>query len=191
MPSRTKTILNMVMCSTILTVASFYPTDLNMIGASAYPLFVYCIVDIIGNSWDMVIHHISTVMVGLVLHYYRYESQDLLTTCLVARSFISTEISTLFLDLIHLGYRHILIRLGFLLTFTYFRVFRLPWLLILSPDTCYFCTERTNYICGPNQFCHMLWSTGSITLMSLNTMWFYKLLRKALQKNNPKPTIKG
>jgi hypothetical protein len=120
-----------------------------------------------------------------------YETQNTAVFGVVARSLIFTEVSTIFLDLIHLGYRHLFIKIGFLATFTYFRVLGLPWLFILNPETCYFCIDREDYVCGSNSLCHLMWSTGIATLMLLNSMWFCKLIRKMLKKNNPKPTIKG
>ena len=180
MSSIIKNFLNMVMCTNMIIVTYFYPTDLDMMSLSAYPLFLYCILDLVGNSWDMVIHHISTLMTGLAIYCYRYESQDVATTALVVNSLILTEISTIFLDLIHLGYRHVFIKLGFLFTFTYFRTIGLPWLLIFDSNTCYFCMNATNYVCDSNMLCHLMWSLGISNIMLLNTMWFYKLIMKTL-----------
>ena len=178
------------MCATMLSVSYLYPTNLSTLTVSAYPLLLYCVLDIPGNSWDMVIHHISTLMTGLTMNY-SYEDRVTAVTLTIARSLIFTEISTIFLDLIHLGYRHLLIKLGFLITFTYFRVMRLPWIFVFNSETCYFCTDRVDYVCGSGDLCHMMWSIGITTLMLLNSMWFCKLIRKMLKKNNPKPTIKG
>lgn len=189
-PSRTKTLMNMVMCMTMLSASYLYPTDLSTLTMSAYPLLLYCVLDLAGNSWDMVIHHISTLMAGLAMNY-AYEARETAITLTVARGLVFTEISTLFLDLIHLGYRHMLIKLGFLVTFTYFRVVRLPWLFVFNSETCYFCTGPANYVCDSSDLCHLMWSIGITTLMLLNSMWFCKLIRKMLKKNNPKPTIKG
>jgi hypothetical protein len=180
----------MVMCMTMLLATYIYPNDLSMLSKSAYPLLLYCVLDITGNSWDMVIHHIATLMAGLAMHN-TYELQETTVTLTIAKSLILTEISTIFLDLIHLGYRHLLIKLGFIVSFTYFRVIRLPWLLIFNKEVCYFCVDRKDYICGSNDLCNFMWSTGIVTLMSLNIMWFCKIISKILKKNNPKPTIKG
>ena len=181
----------MGMCITMLLAGYFYPGNLDVMSLSGYPLLIYCVLDIPGNSLDMIIHHISTLMAGLALGSSTYETQNLPSTRIVIQSLIFTEVSTIFLDLIHLGYRHMIIKLGFFLTFTYFRVLGLPWLFILNPETCYFCTDRKDYVCDSNSLCHLMWSTGIFTLMLLNSMWFCKLIRKMLKKNNPKPTIKG
>ena len=188
--SRLKNLINIAMCLTMLSVSYLYPNDLDILKISTHPLLLYCVLDIAGNSWDMVTHHVSTIMVGLAMNY-SYSTQNNAVTSTVVRSLILTEISTIFLDLIYLGYRHFLVKLGFLITFTYFRVIGLPWLFIFNSETCYFCTGRENYVCDSKTLSHMMWSIGILVLMLLNCMWFSKLIMKILKKNNPNSRIKG
>jgi len=180
----------MAMCIIMLSASYMYPTNLSIVSTASYPLLLYCILDIAGNSWDMVIHHISTIIVCLTLHN-TYSLQEITTTLEVTNNLMFTEVSTIFLNFIHLGYKHLLIKLGFLLTFTYFRVIKLPWIFIFNEETCYFCVDRKSYVCGSSDLCHFMWRTSIITLMLLNSMWFCKIIRKILKKNYPKPTIKG
>lgn len=188
-PSRVKTFANMFMCFAMLTASYFYPNNLDILSLWTIPLWIYCIIDARGNSWDMIIHHVSTIFTGLAMNY-SYPERDIIITGFVARNLIHTEISTIFLDLIHLGYRNFMVKLGFFITFTYFRVLRLPWIFIYDNNTCYFCINRKDYVCGTNNICHIMWSIGMVNLLMLNTMWYGKLIRKILKKNNPKPTIK-
>lgn len=188
-PSRMKTVMNMIMCCGMLMTSYCYPNDLDILSMCTIPLLIYCVIDIRGNSWDMVIHHISTLFAGLAMNY-TYVDRDIDTATIVAKNLILTEISTVFLDLIHLGYRNLLIKLGFAITFTYFRAIRLPWVMVYDSDTCYFCIDSKDYVCGTNDLCHILWSVGVFNLLMLNTMWYGRLITKILKKNNPKPTIK-
>lgn len=189
-PSQLKTMYNILMCFMMIITSYYYPTDLDALALCTIPLLIYCVIDIYGNSWDMVIHHISTLFTGLAM-YYTYDDRDIYTATLVARNLIWTEVSTIFLDLIYLGYRNLLVKLSFVVTFTYFRAIRLPWVIVYDSDTCYFCIDNTDYVCGANELCHIIWSIGIFNLLMLNTMWYGKLLSKMLKKNKPKPTIKN
>ena len=157
-----------------------YPTNLEMMSLATCPLIGYCILDIIGNSWDMIIHHISTIVITVSLHY-SYNTQDTLVASKVARDLMFTEVSTVFLDFIHLGYSSIVIKILFLLSFTYFRIIQIPLLLIINSDTCYFCKEPIDFVCSTNIICHMTWSISILSLMLLNIMWFLKIIQKMLR----------
>lgn len=175
--SKPKVIGALIMCLWILYVCFFHPDDVLILGLTSYPLCVYCLIDIPGNTTDMIIHHFSTIVTTASLHY-SYPDKSLELTAKVTNALMCTEVSTIFLNLIHLGYKHIFIKLLFLFTFTYYRIYKIPDLLILNSDTCYFCNNENNYVCNDNVICHIGWSMSTINLMALNVIWYIKILRK-------------
>lgn len=175
------TIFNMIMCMTMLTISRLYPSDLDSVTLATYPLFAYCIIDIPFNTWDMIFHHVCTLMIGYTLNV-RYPEQNTDVTLVLAKSFIDTEISTILLDMMYLGYRHRLIKLSFVATFFYYRIISLVFLLFINPTTCYFC-NLSDFICGDDTRCHISWVVSTLGLTSLNVFWFAKILVKALKKS--------
>ena len=173
------TIFNMIMCTAMLSVSRLYSSDLDTITTATYPLFFYCIVDIPFNTWDMIFHHICTLMIGYVLNV-RYPGQNTEATLVLAKAFIDTEISTVFLDLMYLRCRHPMIKVSFITTFLYYRIIRLTNLLFFNPTTCYFC-DQSDFICDDNTKCHIAWVTSTTSLLVLNLFWFAKILGKALK----------
>ena len=169
------TLMNMIMCISILSISHFYPSDMNTMTIATYPLFIYCIVDIPYNRWDMVLHHSFTLILGLTLSFdYVGKNEDL--TLMVSKTFIDTEISTIFLNMLYLGYNQALIRISFITTFFYYRIICILFLLFINPSTCYFCNQ-SDFVCGNDISCNKLWIISTIGLSSLNIFWFVKILK--------------
>lgn len=171
----------MIMCITMLSITQLYPSDLYTITISTYPIYIYCIVDIYYNTWDMILHHVFTLMLGYVLSI-RYIGQNEELIIVMAKAFINTEISTLFLNLLHLRYKHILIKISFITTFFYYRIICIMFLLFINPTTCYFCNQ-SDFICGDDTGCHVIWPICSGGLMTLNIFWLTKILGKVIKKS--------
>jgi hypothetical protein len=165
---------NLIISLSVLLTSYWYPNDLNI---TTFPLLIYYIFNVSNNSWDMIIHHISAIMVGLSMNY-SYNLEDITTTTIVARHLINTEIPSVFLHLIDIGYHNIIVKIGFIITFIYFRMIKLPWILIFDNETCYFCINNNNYICGSNDLCHILWSIGIFNILLINTIWYTKMMLK-------------
>jgi len=177
--SNINTIFNMIMCVSMLSISRLYPSDSHAITLVTYPLLVYCIIDIPYNTWDMILHHTFTLMIGYVLNV-RYSGQNDEITLVIAKAFIDTEISTIFLNLMYLRYRHFLIKFSFIVTFFYYRIICIIFLLFISPTTSYF-SDQSEFICDNDTKCDIAWVTSTTSLMVLNLFWFTKILGKALK----------
>ena len=175
--SDVKTILNMIMCSTMLLVSHVYPSDLYAMEVTTRPLVLYCLLELLSNSWDMIAHHTATLITIFILSS-TYSNQNDISKAVVAKTFIEMEISTLFLDLIHLRYRQLSIMLAFMVTFFHYRVIRLPEVLILDESTSYW----SGAVCGSDQVCNIFWITSTLALMFLNIYWFARIPLKILRK---------
>ena len=172
-----RTLLNMAMCSIMLLVSSVYPSDLYAMEVATRPLVLYCLLDLLSNSWDMIAHHTATLITIFILSSI-YPNQNDISKAIVAKTFIEMEISTLFLDLIHLRYRQLSIMLAFIFTFFHYRVIRPPQVLVLDESTSYW----SGAVCGSDQVCNTFWVASTLTLMSLNIYWFTKIPSKILRK---------
>ena len=179
--SNFNTIFNMIMCVSMLSISHLYPSDLHAMTIATYPLFVYCIVDTPFNTFDMILHHTFTLMLGHVLNV-RYSGQNEELTLIISKAFVDTEISTIFLNLMYLRYRHFLVKFSFIATFFYYRIVCIIFLLFINPTTSYF-SDQSEFICDNDTGCHAMWSVSTLGLLSLNIYWFVKILEKVLKKS--------
>lgn len=179
--SNINTVFNMIMCMSMLSISRLYPSDLHIMTIATCPLLVYCIIDTPFNTLDMILHHTFTLMTGYVLNV-RYSGQNEEITLVIAKAFIDTEISTIFLNLMYLRYRHFLVKFSFIVTFFYYRIICIIFLLFINPTTSYF-SDQSGFICGEDAGCHAMWSVSTLGLCSLNIYWFVKILEKVLGKS--------
>jgi len=93
----------------VLSCTYMYGNDLILLRNCNYILIVYCMADIYGNTLEMFIHHIATILLGYIIHNASYrdltlEQNNLLTDYTTV--LLQTEISSIPLNLIHLGYKN-------------------------------------------------------------------------------------
>ena len=179
--SNFNTIFNMIMCVSMLSISHLYQSDLHIMSIATYPLLAYCIIDTPFNTWDMILHHCFTLMLGYALNV-RYPGQNEEITLIISKTFIDTEISTIFLNLMYLRYQHYLIKFSFIATFFYYRIICIVYMLFINQPTRYFSGQH-KFICGDDNQCHMMWSVSTLGLVSLNIYWFVKILEKVLTRS--------
>lgn len=173
--------INSVMCLGVIYCSVVYENDLIMLRNCKYVLALFCLVDIYRNSREMVLHHIATIFLGYILHvasHTNLEPREIYILTKTTTVLMQTEVSTLPLNLFHLGYKNSIVKSLFVSTFFYFRMIRLPWYLISSSYTCYYCAYDVHTIEKINL--EYMWIFSTLTLMGLNTYWMNKIVRKIL-----------
>lgn len=173
--------LNSAMCLGIIYCSIVYENDLIMLRNCKYILALFCMLDIYNNSREMILHHISTIFLGYILHVASYSNLEEYQIYMITKTttvFMQTEISTLPLNMIYLGYKNSIVKNLFVATFFYFRIIRLPWYLIFLPDTCYYCFFYEHPI--EKIGLQYLWVFSTVVLMGLNIYWSKKILMKIL-----------
>lgn len=142
-------------------------------------LMLYCILDL-SNSIDMIIHHIATVMLNITFFYTCYhleylDKSDQQSISEIVCSFFMVEVSTIFLALIHLGYRNIVMRFLFVVSFVYYRIISLSYTLYN-----YYQSKYIDQICQDSEWCRLRWYLGSIPVVALNYYWFGLIVNKVV-----------
>lgn len=173
--------INSVMCLGVIYCSIVYENDLIMLRNCKYVLALFCLVDMYKNSREMVLHHIATIFLGYILHVASHTNLEPHETYILTKTttvLMQTEVSTLPLNLLHLGYKNSIVKSLFVSTFFYFRMIRVPWYLISSPSTCYYCA----YIGHPMYKIKLeyIWTFSTLTLLGLNAYWMNKIVRKVL-----------
>ena len=167
--------------SLLVLMARFflYTTPENFMVVSPL-LITYCLLDI-RNSRDMIIHHISTIVLNITFYYVAVNNSRLTkieaeTFNKIIKAFLDVEFSTVFLALIHLGYRHLAIKLAFFLLFGYYRIFNLTWLITVDYQPSYLSS-----ICQTSNICYLSWYLGCYPIIILNYYWYYLIIGKAFK----------
>ena len=177
MVSRTKAIISLAVSSLVVIFRYFVFTDLNDLVFLSPLLILYCLGDL-RNSTDMVMHHLATVALNITFGYVIYNrhymtTEDQESVASIVCRFFEVEASTILLSLMHLGYRHIGIKLGFLFSFLYFRIYQVTWALLYQYNPL-----QIEAICQTSSGCYLNWYFGCITLVSLNYYWFWLIICK-------------
>ena len=170
----------------VLSCTYIYSNNLIILRNCNYILIAYCITDIRGNTLEMIIHHVATILLGYSIHNASYrdltlEQNNLLTDYTTV--LLQTEISSIPLNLIHLGYKNKYTKVIFISTFFYFRMVKVPEILIFNPDTCFYCQYETHpieIVFSDSLFCYYSWVFSTLALLSLNCIWMVKIVRKIL-----------
>ena len=171
----------------ILSCTYTHGNDLIVLRNCKYILTTYCIADLYGNTLEMVIHHIATILLGYILHNASYrdltlEQNNLLTDYTTV--LLQTEISSIPLNLIYLGYKNKVTKALFITTFFYFRMVKVPEILIFNPDTCFYCkynkTHPVEIMFSDSLFCYYSWVFSTLVLLSLNCIWMVKIIHKTI-----------
>lgn len=148
-------------------------------------LIIYCIADI-NNKTSMIIHHIATIFINIMFMYVISNSERLLpyelkSVEIIILSFFNVEISTIFLSLIHLGYKNIYIKLSFFLSFVFFRIILLNYNFFT-----YYNMNTINKICNSSYVCYLSWYLGAYPLIFINWYWILLILQKTKKQNKIK-----
>lgn len=146
-------------------------------------LILYCLGDL-KNSRDMILHHLATIMLNLSFFFVNYNlhrlnEEDQQDVSEITSAFFLVETSTIPLAFMHLGYRSLPIRLAFLGTFVYYRIFYLSYLLRTRYQT-----RFIRVLCDNSNFCKINWYVGSTGLVILNYYWLCLILLKICKKKN-------
>lgn len=169
-------------------VVAYYHTGVTSLSdlVSLCPfLMVYCLADL-KNSFDMVLHHLATIMLNISC-FFVHQNLHLLTSTEqqdvfdITSSFFLVEMSTIWLALMHLGFRNGVVRLLFLSTFIYYRIGYLTYLLWTRYQT-----RFITVLCHDSCLCQANWYLGSTTLISLNYYWLCVIVLKIWKKTRPR-----
>lgn len=151
-------------------------------------LMVYCLADIKHslNNFDMVLHHLSTIMLNISCfsvhqNLHRLSSTEQQDVFDITSSFFLVEMSTIWLALMHLGFRNWVVRLLFLSTFIYYRIGYLTYLLWTRYQT-----RFITVLCQDSCLCRANWYLGSTTLITLNYYWLCVIVLKIWKKTRPR-----
>ena len=131
MVSTKKALISLSLSSLITFYHFLFYSDIESMMYITPILIIYCVADI-NNHLNMIIHHIATIFLNIMFMYFianseRLTPQELKEVETIILSFFNVEISTIFLSLIHLGYKNIYIKLSFFLSFLYFRIILLNY----------------------------------------------------------------
>lgn len=148
-------------------------------------LIVYCLFGL-KNSFDVVIHHLATIMLNISCfsvhqNLHRLDSTEQQDIFDITSSFFLVEMSTIWLALIHLGFRNWFIRLLFLCTFIYYRICYLNYILWTRYQN-----RFITILCHEDFICHANWYLGSTILIFLNYYWLCVILLKIWEKTRPR-----
>ena len=177
MVSRTKALVSLSVSSLVTIFQYFFFTSLPELTYLSPLLILYCIGDL-KNSTDMVIHHLATIALNITFGYVIWNHHHLSITdqeavkCIVC-SFFTVEVSTIILSLMHLGYRHFLVKLSFFASFAYYRIYQLTLTLWYNYQH-----QQIIHICQNSGICFLSWYCGCATLIAMNYYWFYLVLGK-------------
>ena len=187
MVSKHKALASLAVSSGVVLFRHCIYRDLPDLSLISPLLIIYCLLDL-RSTPSMVLHHIATVLLNVTFWFVSQNIDHLDNTTRtsvgqIVGGFFDLETSTVFLALIHMGYRHIALKLLFLGTFVYYRVFRLGTLLVWVYEPRYI-TD----ICQGNSFCYYSWYLGCPPLVALNYYWGYKIFDKLIKHKSGVPT---
>jgi len=171
--------INTAMCLGIIYTSVVYENNLVMLRNCKYILTMFCIGDIYGNSREMILHHIATIFLGYMLHIATYTELTIEEKYILSKAtsvLMQTEISTLPLNMLHLGYKNKLMKLAFAISFFYVRIIRIPFYLVISPDTCYYCYRDEHPV--EKLQVYYIWNFSILSLLGLNIMWMFRIIKK-------------
>jgi hypothetical protein len=176
--------LTTLICLGLLSCSYIYSDNLIVLRNCKYFLAAYCVADVYGNTLEMIIHHTATILLGYILHIASYtelslQEKDMLTITTVV--LMQTEISTIPLNMMYIGYKNNFMKAIFIISFFYFRIIRVPRMLVSNKDTCFYCPYKIHpieTICLDNLFCYYSWVFSTLVLLSLNLIWMVKIVLK-------------
>lgn len=177
MVSKTK-IFTSLSVSTLVTVFRYvFYRDLGDLLYLSPLLIIYCLGDL-RNSTDMIIHHLATIALNITFFYVIHNRQyltpaDQESVGQIVCSFFEVEMSTILLSMLHLGYRHSLVKLAFFCSFTYYRIYHVTWRLWN-----HYRVEQIRAICQNSSNCYLSWYLGCTTLVAINYYWFVLIVGK-------------
>lgn len=183
MVSKLKSIISLFISSGVVVYYHTQVKQLSDLVVLSPFLMMYCLGDL-KNGRDMILHHLATIMLNLSFFFvnhnlHRLNEEDQQDVSEITSAFFLVETSTIPLALMHLGYRSLLIRLIFLGTFVYYRIFYLSYLLRTRYQT-----RFIRVLCDNSNFCKINWYVGSAGLVILNYYWLCLILLKMWKKKN-------
>ena len=186
MVTQNKALASLSISTTVVGFCLFWYQQLPDLLYISPVLVLYCLLDL-HNSADMIIHHISTVLLNVTFWYINYNLQYLSGSeqqaiSQIVTSFFMVEVSTIFLALLHLKYRNWLIKLLFVGSFSYYRVVSLSYVLYTHYQPRYL-----PLICQADPVCRFSWYLGCLPVLLLNYYWFGLIVRRVIRG---KPKIK-
>jgi hypothetical protein len=184
MVSKHKALSSLAISSGVIIFRHCIYRDLPDLSLISPLLILYCLLDL-RNTPSMVLHHIATVLLNVTFWFvaHNIEYLDDVTRTSVGQivgGFFDLETSTILLAFMHLGYRHLYLKLLFVATFVYYRLINLGGLLMWEYDPRYI-TD----ICRGNNFCYYSWYLGCPPLVLLNYYWAYQIFQKLFKYKKP------
>jgi hypothetical protein len=170
-----KNIISILICSYVVRCSYVYEHDLEQLSNCHYILMIYCLIDMYNcRKFDMRLHHIATIMIGYVLYKTVLLDPTNIVLSKTTSILMKTEISTIPLTILHMGYKNIFIKTLFVLIFLYVRTYSVTYYLVIKRDTCFYCYDNSHPIynvCENNNLCMFSWVFSTSILILLNNYW--------------------
>jgi len=177
MVSTTKASVSLAVSSSIVWYYCWYYQGIvDLLYLSPF-LVGYCLLDLV-NSWDMICHHLGTILLNYTFYHVtsnltRLDQPAQQAVSEIVAGFFLVEVSTVWLSFLHLGYRNWIIKLLFVTSFIYYRIGYLSYLLWSRYQPRYL-----KLICYQSVPCQTSWYLGGTTVMLLNYYWFGLIVNK-------------